>query len=771
MDNAHNIRKNVLSILNELEQEPSLATISNFSEELEQFRNRLRDDVFRIAVVGMFSSGKSTFINALLGKDILSHATKETTAVLTRIVNVPAEDKRNGTGLAIMRDGTQQPIDDLKTLEDYTTAVSKKFSVAEEIAAVEIYIPLMHAQRPVMLIDTPGLDGTAEGHLEQTIKIVQEAHACIYLIQSRGFTKEDVSFLQDHLAPYQQHFIFVQNFIDEFKTWEGETVEGRLSSLRQLLQEKIFPDTMEYFYQVCGVSALRELVARDETIRYLYQDDTEEVKDADRRKLRETSGFDKFRQTMEEMFGESQLDDIQYGSTAVAVRHWMESLLKIVARRSDEAQELYQASSEAFMVEKLERLQQRILGNQENHKSALQGFIAGESKEIQKKAKEMLEQGSKNIEEMIADLLSQCKNDKDMEAERKRMPSNVKNQLDVKQHEVFRICHLLFQSLYQSIMERIEEYTDINRSKIKIDLLQPEQLPTSEREFKEEIRYGEQQKERLLKKENELRDVQHANAAMRSQVENLSQAVQYWRSAEKDTRNEIGLIQKALRQMGARPAARVWTETVSRSGFWGTIKDFFCGKQTKPMTDDSAGQAWDRERKRLQRQQNAYANKLDDLNREKQAKERECNSCYKNERETDAKIKALECEIEQLKGQITTEKEKIETQKRKAMSKYMEQCRNILKKQLHRYLYGESEDAPGVIQKLEEEWNGRIDEGKENLKTKAIEMYEDSVQQKLVWIAQAKQEKSPQLQKAVHDLTSAKSRLEICLEKINERVG
>ena len=48
----------------------------------------MNDDEIRIAVVGEFSSGKSTFINALIGKDILNHATKETTAVITRLINV-----------------------------------------------------------------------------------------------------------------------------------------------------------------------------------------------------------------------------------------------------------------------------------------------------------------------------------------------------------------------------------------------------------------------------------------------------------------------------------------------------------------------------------------------------------------------------------------------------------------------------------------------------------------------------------------------------------
>lgn len=38
---------------------------------------RLKTNTFRLAVVGEFSSGKSTFLNAIIGKDILKHGVQE----------------------------------------------------------------------------------------------------------------------------------------------------------------------------------------------------------------------------------------------------------------------------------------------------------------------------------------------------------------------------------------------------------------------------------------------------------------------------------------------------------------------------------------------------------------------------------------------------------------------------------------------------------------------------------------------------------------------
>ena len=65
------VRQIGLDVLRQLGQYPELGQLPNFDKRLEQFRKRFEDDEFRIAVIGEFSSGKSTFINALIGRDLL----------------------------------------------------------------------------------------------------------------------------------------------------------------------------------------------------------------------------------------------------------------------------------------------------------------------------------------------------------------------------------------------------------------------------------------------------------------------------------------------------------------------------------------------------------------------------------------------------------------------------------------------------------------------------------------------------------------------------
>ena len=68
MNIEQNLKHICLGIINKIEDNEELKTIEGFTKEAEVFRERLNDDEIRIAVVGEFSSGKSTFINALLVK-------------------------------------------------------------------------------------------------------------------------------------------------------------------------------------------------------------------------------------------------------------------------------------------------------------------------------------------------------------------------------------------------------------------------------------------------------------------------------------------------------------------------------------------------------------------------------------------------------------------------------------------------------------------------------------------------------------------------------
>ena len=85
-------KNEIEKIITQLRNNSTVKKSKQILADIQNIDSRLNEDVFKLAVVGEFSSGKSTFINAIIGMDLLSHSTEETTATLTYITNVNAKD-------------------------------------------------------------------------------------------------------------------------------------------------------------------------------------------------------------------------------------------------------------------------------------------------------------------------------------------------------------------------------------------------------------------------------------------------------------------------------------------------------------------------------------------------------------------------------------------------------------------------------------------------------------------------------------------------------
>lgn len=767
MKKTTNLQQVYLDILTELEQEPALNRSEGFSEELKSLRRRMEDDVFRIAVVGAFSSGKSTFINAILGRDLLSHATKETTAVLTRIINVAEDDVRRGTGTVYMRDGMQEELPTLDALKEYTTTVSKTHEVVKEVKVVDIYRPLLHAEHPLMLIDTPGLNGIASGHLEQTVKVVQEAHACIYLIQQRGLTKEDIAFLKEKLVPYQRDFIFVQNFIDEFKEHEGETVEGRLELIEKNLREQVFP-VDDWPIRLCGVSALKELAARDENIKYLYAGSDEPLDDAARERLGQESGFVSFRAIMAQEFDDERLETMQYESTAHAIEGWSRGLLQKIERRLEEAHGVYEVSKERGALEKLERLRLRLLESKEGNLLAIDGFVSSKMRYIRKQLEILLEEGIQKTEQKTVEQLEGCRTEAEIEEMRKNLARNMKNELQVLQQDISEDCREELHLLNQLIVERIEEYSGIRSKSQNIRQLQVGSLPSPSDMRVEDDGLAARHQQRIARGKQQEEAMRHQLGQNRSAMNQAQGELRHWESEAQQAQQEIRKSQAAVQHMGQRPAERVWRERhkVKRTGIFGSILDLISTKtEVRTMRDDSAGEAWDRERRRMAEQQNVWVKEYDDKLAEKRRAERAMERLRAEAQENEARLRRIEEEIRKEQEDLAKAIEIMEKRKRDAEEAYLRKCRSHLCSQVRNYLHGIG-DEEGEKQRLANDWQETLKKSSKDLQEKARQMYEESMEQKLELLEQAKERETPQLQHEIEELAHAQKTLEDCIERM-----
>lgn len=272
-------------------------------EELEGLQETIREKEYYIAVVGEFSSGKSTFLNALIGKDLLPHAVSETTAAVTYIHNVDETSEYINQIHIRFSDRKQTPIvlpldeNDASTLKEVLSTQSTSYAVASQVEQVDIYVRFLDLDEPIVLIDTPGTNGLAEKHRELLKKAVQQAHACICLFHLKGLGETDVKFMRS-LMNSQTEFFFVLNHIDNLKVNE-ESPEKRIAKFRSEILHNLFMDN-DVDIRTYGISALKALAARDRSITRLYSDSKEDILPEERGLFLKESGILDFEEDLME---------------------------------------------------------------------------------------------------------------------------------------------------------------------------------------------------------------------------------------------------------------------------------------------------------------------------------------------------------------------------------------------------------------------------------------------------------------------------------------
>ncbi len=139
-----------------------------------------RERPLRLAVVGEFNAGKSTFLNALLGEDVAPTGVLPTTATLHWVAWAPDPFARIAVHGAPDR---VVPHDELKATLSAITAEGAR------VERVHIYAPIERLKR-VEVIDTPGFNAPDPDHLAAARQAFEEAHVAIWLLDATHPLKE-----------------------------------------------------------------------------------------------------------------------------------------------------------------------------------------------------------------------------------------------------------------------------------------------------------------------------------------------------------------------------------------------------------------------------------------------------------------------------------------------------------------------------------------------------------------------------------------------------
>lgn len=194
------------------------------SQTIEELIHRLESDRLRVLVIGRFSAGKSTLLNAFLGENVLPTSPAPTTGVLCDI-RYADEGHKKATLYPkpdLGPDGRSEPFDvaitDLKKeLEHYVKIDHFGDSETSRFQRMELYWPLEMCRHGVDLIDTVGLDDP-DSRDEITLRQMASADAILYCMKSHDtYSAKDKQVLGMLQSLGYSSFFFIITYWDHIR--------------------------------------------------------------------------------------------------------------------------------------------------------------------------------------------------------------------------------------------------------------------------------------------------------------------------------------------------------------------------------------------------------------------------------------------------------------------------------------------------------------------------------------------------------------------------
>jgi replication fork clamp-binding protein CrfC len=245
-------------------------------EDIEIASKNLRSGVFRLLVLGDMKRGKSTFLNALIGENLLPSDVNPCTAVLTVLrygshkkVTVYFNDGRSSEQLDFQEFKHKYTIDpaEAKQLEQE----KKQAFPGVDYAVVEYPLPLL--EKGIEIVDSPGLNDT-EARNELSLGYINNCHAILFVLRaSQPCTLGERRYLENYIKGRGLSVFFLINAWDQVREGlidpddeeELQEAEGKLRRVfRANLAEYCQVDGHDIYdervFEISAIKALRKRI-------------------------------------------------------------------------------------------------------------------------------------------------------------------------------------------------------------------------------------------------------------------------------------------------------------------------------------------------------------------------------------------------------------------------------------------------------------------------------------------------------------------------------
>lgn len=241
--------------------------------DLTKASENLRKGVFRLLVLGDMKRGKSTFLNATIGENLLPSDVNPCTALLT-VLRYGPEKKVT----VYFNDGSRPEQIDFKSFKRRYTidpAEAKRLEQEKKLAfpnvshaIVEYPLPLL--EKGIEIVDSPGLNDT-EARNELSLGYINNCHAILFVLRaSQPCTLGERRYLENYIKGRGLTVFFLINawdqvresLIDPDDTEELEEAEYKLrrvfkANLAEYCQMDGYNLYDERVFELCSLMALR----------------------------------------------------------------------------------------------------------------------------------------------------------------------------------------------------------------------------------------------------------------------------------------------------------------------------------------------------------------------------------------------------------------------------------------------------------------------------------------------------------------------------------
>ena len=211
------------------------------------------NEIIPVCVVATMSSGKSTFLNAILSEEILPEKNEACTARALAVINIPGN--LNTKAYIKKNDGNKYAVDIINA--DTVSNINADEDVTDVLIVKDIPT-LINTGKTIVLFDTPGVNNSGDiRHAERTTEVLEQLNKglIVYLLNATQLATNDDEVLLQMVVDYVKKkenikIIFVLNKIDMLDE-EKESISGTIKNAVTYIKEQGIDD-----FEIFPVSAL-----------------------------------------------------------------------------------------------------------------------------------------------------------------------------------------------------------------------------------------------------------------------------------------------------------------------------------------------------------------------------------------------------------------------------------------------------------------------------------------------------------------------------------